>query len=44
MAEKGVHIIGVVQVEGEREMEIRIAVRLGNLRDTYTTTVYLDLV
>jgi hypothetical protein len=26
--------LGVVQAEGEREMEIRIAVRLENLRDT----------
>jgi hypothetical protein len=35
--------LGVVQAEGERELEIRIAMRLGNLRATYPTTVYLYL-
>ena len=35
--------LGVLQDEGEREMEISIVVRLGNLRAIYPTNVYLDL-
>jgi hypothetical protein len=35
--------LGVVQAEGEREIEIRIVVRLGKLRNTWPTTMYLDL-
>jgi hypothetical protein len=43
MEEKGVHFLGLYRLRGKERWKLGFDVRLGNLRATYPTTVYLKL-